>query len=190
MKPKPIRRRQQKGQLIEAHERWEYRWRANVIDAETGSLVLDPKTGRPKQKRFWDVLCMKPCGRMEAERLLEAKIEEINRKEAAILKSSQPSSGEHINTGGPGAMPVAPFAVFADEWLATVAVHHKPSSQLEERRQVERDLKPTFGPFLRRDMTAEVIQTWVSGIRLSPKTVKNRVGTLRTMWKTAKAWGY
>jgi integrase len=162
MRRSPItRRRYQAGQLIEEHDRWSARWREDVLQAD----------GTVKRVRRWDVLAMKPCAKREAMRLLGEKMREVNNP------GRKPTSTET-------------FARFADRWMATVMIHHGDSTQVEERRQIERDLKPVFGPFPLRDVTAEVVQTWVSGMALAPKTVANRAGTLRTMWATAKAWGY
>ena len=41
-----------------------------------------------------------------------------------------------------------------------------------------------------KDITGELLQSFISDCDLSAKTVKNLVGTLRIMWNPAKAWGY
>jgi len=40
------------------------------------------------------------------------------------------------------------------------------------------------------EASPEQIQTWVSRLNYSPKTVRNVVMTFRLMWKSAKPWGY
>ena len=162
LRPSKQRRRYQSGQLIEAADRWEYRWR---------EYYIDPADGKEKTKRRWDVLAMKPMTKREAQRLLAEKMEAINR---------------------PGAKPLiaTSFSSFADKWMKDVMIHKADSTQGEERRQIERDLKPLFGHLPMRDISAEMLQGWVSGMNLAAKTVHNRVGTFRSMWTTAKAWGY
>jgi hypothetical protein len=41
-----------------------------------------------------------------------------------------------------------------------------------------------------KDITAEIVQVFVSSFKGSPKTVRNLICTMRLVWKTAKDWGY
>lgn len=49
---------------------------------------------------------------------------------------------------------------------------------------------PFFGAMPLSDISVEVMQRWVSQQACAPKTTRNYVATLRTLWQTAKAWGY
>ena len=48
---------------------------------------------------------------------------------------------------------------------------------------------PPLGDVAMKDITGELLQSFISDCDLSAKTVKNLVGTLRIMWNSAKAWG-
>jgi integrase len=156
-------RRFQQGQLIEEKNRWCARWREDVAD---------PITGAVKRVRKWDVLAYKdqcPTKR-GAMKLLDEKLRTINSE---------------------GYRPVAAemFSSFADRWMASVMVQHAESSQREERRLIEKDLKPAFGSLLMRDITTELLQVWISGMTVGPKTISNRKTILSSMWSTAQDWG-
>lgn len=158
------RRRYQTGQLIDGGDRWEARWREDVID---------PLTGNTKRVRKWDVLATKkecPNKRM-AQRLLDEKLREINRDDY------KPTTTET-------------FSGFSRKWMETVMVHHKPSTQRSEKSVIAVHLTPAFEQCPLKEMTTEVLQAWVSDHDAAPKTIKNIVTTLKTMWGTAKAWGY
>ena len=171
------RRRYQQGQLIDDKDRWCARWREDVIlpsgsPMRKGDKLL--KTGEVlRRTRKWDVIATKrecPTKRL-AQRKLEEFMRRINREDYT------PASTET-------------FSAFADRWKANVMIHHKESTQLEERRLIERVLKPEFGQYLLREINAEAVQRWVSGLKFAPKTVVNRASTFKLMWKTAKTWGY
>jgi integrase len=65
----------------------------------------------------------------------------------------------------------------------------KPSSQSATRSQLKNQLGHFDGLNL-RDIQPAVVQTFVTTCKASPKTIRNAVMTLRSMWSTAKAWGY
>lgn len=157
------RRRYQSPKVQDDGDRWTARWREDMLQPD----------GTVKRVRRWDVIAMKAevPSKRKAQAILDERMRAINSDTYKPVSS-------------------VTFSTFAGKWMASVMVHHKESTQLEEKRQIERDLKPIFGQVPLRDISAEVIQTWVSDLKLSPKTVANRVGTLRTMWATAKTWGY
>lgn len=157
------RRRYQSGQLIDDKDRWCARWREDVLQPD----------GSVRRVRKWDVIAMKadcPTKRL-AQRLLDERMRVINREDY------RPA-------------PAQTFAQFADRWMKTVMVHHKPSTQRVERIYIERHIKPAFAPLPLREISAELVQAWVSSLPLMPKTVCNIKTTFKTMWKTARAWGY
>lgn len=158
------RRRYQTGQLIDDGDRWVARWREDV---------LDPLSGNVKRIRKSAVLASKkecPTRRL-AQRKLDGRLREVNSEDY------KPATAES-------------FGAFATRWLKTIMVHHKPSTQVSEGSVIKVHLKPAFEDFPLRDITAEVLQAWVSSQTAAPKTIRNLITTFQTMWATAKAWGY
>jgi integrase len=158
------RRRYQKGQLLDDGDRWMARWREDVID---------PLTGKVKRVRKSDVLASKkecPTRRL-AQRKLEDKLREVNSEDYKPVS-------------------VETFTDFASRWEKTVMIHHKPSTQVSERSHINVHLKPAFADFPLKEISAEILQAWVSSQTAAPKTVRNLIATLQTMWTTARAWGY
>lgn len=160
-KPETLsRRRYQTGQLIDDKDRWCARWREDVLQPD----------GKVKRIRKWDVLATKrSCpNKRQAQRLLEEKLRLVNSAEY------RPLSGEL-------------FSTFSERWKAQVLKHNEPSTQETTAKEI-RKLVTAFGSLTWSEITAEVLQKWVSSLELSPKTIRNHVFTLRAMWKTAKAW--
>ena len=158
------RRRYQKGQLIDDVDRWLARWRVDVID---------PVTGKVKRTRPTVFLASKkdcPTKRL-AQRELDKRLREINRDDY------RPTT-------------VAPFEYFAERWMKTVMIHHKPSTQVSERSHIRVHLIPSFGTWPLQQITTEVLQAWVSSHSANPKTVRNIIDTLSVMWTTATDWSY
>ncbi|HEY1649540.1 MAG TPA: site-specific integrase [Terracidiphilus sp.] len=106
-----------------------------------------------------------------ALRLLEEKMRSINREDY------RPTM-------------VETFGNFADRWMGTVMIHLAESTQQEERRRIEKQLKPVFGMVPMQQITAEMVQAWISSLPYSPKTIRNLKGTLSTIWTKAKDWDY
>lgn len=157
------RRRFQRGQLLRSGDNWLGRWREDVVDA---SGVVK----RPHVKRELGTIADFPTKRL-AERELARRLEPINNVEY------RPS--RRIT-----------FEVFAQKWLKEVLVHQKRSSQSSARSHVRVHLLPAFGEMNMADIRMERIQQFVTGSDKSPKTVKNVIVTLMSMWNTAQAWGY
>lgn len=155
------RRRFQHGQLTEETDRWVIRWREDVVD---------PITNETRRVRRWDVLpkVLFPTKRL-AQRELASRLDAVNSDNyrPKVLIS---------------------FARFAAKWEETILVHRKPSARDGSILRVH--LIPAFGNLLLHEITAERLQAWVSSHKAQPKTVDNIVVTLRSLWKTAKAWGY
>ena len=81
------------------------------------------------------------------------------------------------------------FAEYAEQWKAKVLPQLKPSTQSTTKSQLKHQLAYFDGLNL-RDIQPAVVQTFVTTCKASPKTIRNAVMTLRSMWSTAKAWGY
>ena len=87
------------------------------------------------------------------------------------------------------------FSQFADSWQLKVLPNLKPSTQPPIRSQLQRHITPLLGDVVLKDITAETLQTFVTTCQVeprqcSPKTIKNLIATLRSLWNAAKAWGY
>lgn len=82
------------------------------------------------------------------------------------------------------------FQEFAVRWERHILPQHKPSTRQAERTYLNRYLIPSFGEKLLREISAESLQAWLSLQQKNPKTVRNAVLLLRSMWRTAEAWGY
>jgi len=85
------------------------------------------------------------------------------------------------------ARPLALIHVFSD-WTDTMLPLFKPSTQHFLRVTIAQ-LSLSFGRLKGHDVTTEMLQHYVSSLRLSPKTIANRVTVFRTVWKSARSWG-
>jgi integrase len=171
------RRRYQRGQLIRSGDNWLGRWREDVAD-DTGAVK------RVHKKEVIGTVEDFPTKRL-AERELARRLEPINNVEYRPQRRIT-------------------FEAFSQKWLKEVLVHQKRSSQSSARSHVRVHLVPAFGAMNLADIRMEQVQHWVSQAssppslttrepsfpRLSPKTVRNVVVTLMSMWSTAQAWGY
>ena len=159
------RKRFQRGQLLlrgSRHPVWIGRWREDII-----------QDGKIERVQRWETLGTKedyPTRKL-ALRALEDRLSTIN------SVSYRPR-------------PVAKFSEFATRWQGIVLSQHKPSTQPPIRSQLRKHLIPKLGAVAMKDLTGELMQSFVSDCKLSPKTVRNLVATLRIMWNSAKAWSY
>ena len=55
---------------------------------------------------------------------------------------------------------------------------------------MRKHLLPRFKGIQLAQLCPETIQDYVSSLRISPKTVRNVVNCLRSIWQTAESWGY
>lgn len=155
------RRRYQKGSLALRGDKWVGRWREDILE-----------NGRVRRLNRKEVLGTKsefPTKRL-AQRELDRRLSVIN----------SPTYR---------ARPHATFQEFADRWSATVLPQMKPSTQSAIRSQLRKSLS-FFNPLPMQDITALTVQSFIAQSTVSPKTVRNAIATLRSMWNTAKAWGY
>lgn len=157
------RRRYQRGSLSKEGDRWLGRWREDVAD-DTGAVR------RVRRKQVIGTTADFPTKRL-AMRELERRLDSINREEYRPKR--------HVT-----------FAVFAQRWMDAVLVHQKRSSQSTARSHIRVHLLPTFGPMCLADIRMEAIQRFVNTSKKSPKTIRNVVVTLMSMWNTAQAWEY
>lgn len=160
------RRRHQDGSLFKdaTGTRWMGRWWQDVVDPESGEV---------KRKRMYEAICWVreyPSERA-ARRELDKRIGEAN------ADDFRP------------AMPIT-FGEFASKWEREILIHHKLSTRHSYRTIVNQHLLPTFGKTILRDIQAENIQAFISGMKRAPLTVRHVLVLLMGMWNYAVAWGY
>jgi integrase len=87
---------------------------------------------------------------------------------------------------------VATFKEVADRWQKLIMVTHKRSAQGSEKSHLKVHLIPKFGAMKMKDIEAdpELVQAWVSGLEVEPKTQKNIVTTARLIFDDAREWRY
>jgi integrase len=154
------RRRYQKGQLWKEAGVWHGRWREDAY-------------GTRKRIRHHEVVGTTrdfPTKRL-AQRALDERIAHVNRV------TYRPR-------------PTAKFAEFARTWEKDVLSQYRKSTAINYRTHVRKYLVPCFGEYAVKDLNPEMIQRFISGSNVSPKTTRNILITLRAMWTTARAWGY
>lgn len=160
------RRRYQQGQVFLRGKRlpvWIGRWREDIITPE----------GKIKRVRKSEVLGTRkqyPTKRLVL-RVLEDRLSPIN----------DPSYR---------AAPTISFRAFADKWQKTVLVQHDPSTQKADRSRLRVHLLPVLGDVELRDFNAQRLQDFIAHSKASPKSIKNMIALLRSMWNSAKAWGH
>ena len=81
---------------------------------------------------------------------------------------------------------------FADTWETQVLIHQKPSSVKAAKSHLKTYLRPYLGNSLLHELTPQIQQNFVTLLsqKVSRKTVLNVLGTLSSMMRTAKQWGY
>jgi len=85
---------------------------------------------------------------------------------------------------------MATFSEFAAIWEKDALSQHKLSKQLAVRSHLKKWLFPYFGEMQLRSIGGETIQAFINSTKLSAKTRRNMVLTLRMIWKSAKGWGF
>ncbi len=97
-----------------------------------------------------------------------------------------------INSLAYRARPTALFAQFATRWESDVVPQFKPSTATNCRLQLRKWLVPFFGQHELKDIDGQLVQQFVSVVsrKVAPKTVRNLVVTLRSIWRSARAWRY
>jgi integrase len=162
------RRRYQKGSIEFVRGRWVGRWREDLVLAN----------GTIKRKNRKKVLGTKEDfkTKREAQRTLDLILAPIN---------SLDYRPTHQIT----------FAEFANRWLENVFPirYKKGGSQATTRRQVSNRLLPVFASIELKDITTEMLQSYVAGLQeksAGAKHIGNIISTMGAMWKVATAWGY
>ena len=82
------------------------------------------------------------------------------------------------------------FSQFTASWQERVLPQMKPSTAINYRAIIRKHLSPWLGNVQLSQISPEMVQDFVVKLPASPKTVRNVVNCLRSMWNTAESWGY
>ncbi len=82
------------------------------------------------------------------------------------------------------------FSQFAVSWQERVLPQMKPSTSINYRTIIRKHLNPWLGDIQLSQINPEMVQDFIVKLDASPKTVRNVVNCLRSMWNTAESWGY
>lgn len=160
------RRRYQKGRLFlrgSKVKNWIGRWREDM-------LQTDGTVRRSEKAEVLGTLAEYPTRKL-AQRALDERL--------AI-----------VNNPAYRARPTATFAEFATRWETTVLPQKARSTQTSYRSHLRRHIKPFFGPHLIKDIQPELVQAFISRVKLAPKSLRNLKVTFQSMWASARAWRY
>ena len=160
------RRRYQKGRLFLRGTKvrnWIGRWREDM-------LQTDGTVRRSEKAEVLGTLAEYPTRKL-AQRALDERL--------AI-----------INNPAYRARPTATFAEFATRWESTVLPQKARSTQTSYRSHLRKHIKPFFGSYLVKDIQPELVQAFISRVKLAPKSLRNLKVTFQSMWASARAWRY
>ncbi len=113
---------------------------------------------------------------------------EIPTKKLALREMESRLGG--INSYNYQPMRAATFSQFAALWRKDVLPIHKPSTQSSVDSVLRNWIEPFFGSFPLRDITTQLVQSYIHHCNRSARTVKNHILIMRMVWKSARAWGY
>src|SRR6202050_1030217 len=159
------RRRYQKGQLLllgSKEKRWFGRWYEDVL--ESGSVR------RVRRQEF--------IGTQKDYPTRKLAIRELDKRLTVV------------NNPAYRARPTASFAEFAVRWEATVVPQLKASTAINYRSHLRCHLNPFFGAYRLADITPEMVQRFVSNLKVNPLTIHHIFVTLQSLWRSARAWRY
>ncbi|MCJ7502585.1 MAG: site-specific integrase [Acidobacteriia bacterium] len=160
------RRRYQKGRLFlrgRKVKNWIGRWREDM-------LQTDGTIRRSEKAEVLGTLAEYPTRKL-AQRALDERL--------AI-----------INNPAYRARPTATFAEFATRWESTVLPTKALNTRKSYRSHLRKHINPFFGSYLVKDIQPELVQAFISRIKLSPKTLRNIKTTFQSMWASLRAWRY
>jgi hypothetical protein len=95
--------------------------------------------------------------------LLGTKAQFAKRRMALRVLENRISS---INNLAYSPRTVASFKEFADRWMSTVMIRHKPSTRAMMRSHINKYLIAAFGAYQFRDIEAEEVQRFIAGLTL------------------------
>jgi len=149
------RRRFQRGSLILRGTRvkkWVGKWREDEIEP----------SGRVRRVQRREVIGSKeeyPTRKL-AQRALDQRLSDVN----SLTYRARPT---------------ATFREFAIKWQNKVLTQHKPSTQSADRSRIRTHLVPVFGDACLKDLSAEMVQSFVAHRRssLGAKSTRNLIGS-------------
>jgi integrase len=158
------RRRHQQGWVIVRGKVFVGRWREDEIRGET--------TVRVERSMILGTVAELKTKRI-AQRLLDPILARINSFDYRPSK-------------------IITLEKFADVWETQVLTHQKPSSVKAVKAHLRTHIRKHLGKVLLHELTPQIQQNFVTLIsqKVSRKTVLNVLGTLSSMMRTAKSWGY
>jgi integrase len=159
------RRRYQKGSIRRRGNRWEVRWREDVVLAD-GTTKREQRTS------------------------LLGTVEELSTKRLAERASS--TFLARVNRIDYRAVKRTTFAEFAESWKNQVIDLLKPSTAKVMASHLRFHLIPAFGRMRLDELGQEQVQTFVGHLAKgrSRHTVLNVLGTLASILKVARKWSY
>jgi integrase len=155
---------------------------------QRGTLLLLGTKTEPRWYGRWyeDVLVSGKVRRIHRQEFLGTK-KELTEK---LAQRELDARLDVINSPTYRARPTATFAEFAKRWEADVVPQLKPSTASNYRMHIRRHLTPFFGKEQVKDIDAGMVQQFVARQQSAPKTIRNLVITLQSMWRSARAWKY
>ena len=162
---KMARRRYQKGSIRRKGTKWTLRWREDV-------LLADGTTKREQRTTLLGTVREFKTKRL-AEREATSFLARVNRLDYRPVKR-------------------ATFAEFAENWKKQVIELLKPSTAKVMASHLRFHLVPAFGRMRLDEMGQEQVQTFVGKLAKgrSRHTILNVLGTLASVLKMARKWGY
>ena len=159
------RRRFQQGSVRRRGNRWEVRWREDVVLAD-GSVKREQRTTL--------LSTVAECGTKRlAEREAASFLARVNRLDYRPVKR-------------------ATFSEFAETWNKQVIALLKPSTAKAMASNLRFHLVPAFGPMRLDEIGQEQVQAFVGKLAngRSRHTILNVLGTLASVLSMARKWGY
>lgn len=162
---KMARRRYQKGSIRRRGNQWTLRWREDV-------LLADGTTKREQRTTLLGTVEEFPTKRL-ADREATSFLARVNRLDYRPVKR-------------------ATFAEFAESWRNQVIDLLKPSTAKVMASHLRFHLVPAFGRMRLDEMGQEQVQAFVGKLAKgrSRHTILNVLGTLASILKRARKWGY
>jgi integrase len=161
------RRRYQKGSLALEGDRWVIRWREDELD-DSGNIT--------RRLRYRTIGTVQDY---PTERL--ARREADNQMAAINASVAQPGRAVRL-------------ADFVVRWEASVLVNRKPAVQAQKRGHLKRYILPALGSLMLSRIGQEEVQGLVAQLtstgRIKRHGIMNIIGTLSSILRTARKWGY
>ena len=156
---------------------------------QRGTLLLLGTKTEPRWYGRWyeDILVSGQVRRVRRQEFL-GTFKDLKTRKLAIRELD--ARLDTINSPNYRARPTATFAEFAKRWEADVVSQLKPSTASNYRMHLRCHLNPFFGKEQVKDIDPGLVQRFVARQKSAPKTVRNLIVTLQSMWRSARAQRY